>query len=193
MNPIAVVIIFVAVSLMLRYVAKGSKQDPHINEDGKKVLRLPLLYEVIGWICLLLICFLMIGIFLFSAKGANDTSDIAGLAFGIGVFGFFCFLSILLILSRRKSIVLFGDEKIEARYIFAKPRLMLWKDVMQVEFSPSSKGLKFTDGKQKIGVGYSMIGFQSLLDEMQKQLSSQVLGDSIQKVQGFYKRMGLSQ
>ena len=125
MSPISVVIIVVAVSLMLRYVAKGSKQDPLINEDGKKVLRLPLLYEVIGWLCLLLICFLMIGIFLFSAKGTNDTSDIAGLAFGIGVFGFFCFLSILLILSRRKSIVIFDEEKIEAHYIFVKPRSML--------------------------------------------------------------------
>jgi len=191
MNPISVVIIVVAVSLMLRYVAKGSKQDPLINEDGKKVLRLPLLYEVIG--CLLLICFLMIGIFLFSAKGTSDTSDIADLAFGIGVFGFFCFLSILLILSRRKSIVLFDDEKIEARYIFAKPRLMLWKDVMQVEFSPSSKGLKFSDGKQKIGVGYSMVGFQSLLDEMKSKLAPQVISDSLEKVQRFYKRMGLSQ
>jgi|SRR6516162_2279208 hypothetical protein len=123
MNPISVVIIVVALSLMLRYVAKGSKQDPLINEDGKKVLRLPLLYEVIG--CLLLICFLMIGIFLFSAKGTSDTSDIADLAFGIGVFGFFCFLSILLILSRRKSIVIFDEEKIEAHYIFVKPRSML--------------------------------------------------------------------
>ncbi len=193
MNPIAVVIIFVAVSLMLRYVAKGSTQDPLINEEGKKILRLPLLYEVIGWLCLLLICFLMIGIFLFSAKGANDTSDIAGLAFGIGVFGFFCFLSILLILSRRKSIVIFDEEKIEAHYIFAKQRMMLWKNITKVEFSPGSKSLKLTDGKQKIDVSYSMIGFQSLLDEMQKQLTPQILGDSLQKVQSFYKRMGLSQ
>jgi hypothetical protein len=64
---------------------------------------------------------------------------------------------------------------------------------VQVEFSPSLKGLNFTDGKYKIGVGYSMIGFQSLLDEMQKQLTPQVLGDSLQRVRGFYKRMGLSQ
>ena len=193
MNPIAVVIIFVAVSLMLRSIAKSSKQAPRIDESGKKILRLPLLYEIIGWIGLVVISLLMIAIFLFSAKGTNDASDIAGAVIGIGVFGFMCFLGILLILSRRKSIVAFDGETIEAHYIFAKERVMLWKDVTKVEFNAGSKSLKFTDGKQNIGVGYSMIGFQSLLDEMQKQLSSQVLGDSIQKVQGFYKRMGLSQ
>jgi len=193
MNPIAVVIIFAAVSLMLRSFAKSSKQAPRIDESGKKILRLPLLYEIIGWIGLILICFLMIGIFFFSAKGTNDASDIAGAVTGIIVFGFMCFLGILLILSRRKSVIAFDDEKIEAHYIFAKERVMLWKDVTKVQFNPGSKSLKFTDGKQKIGVGYSMIGFQSLLDEMKRQLEPQVLGDSLEKVQSFYKKMGLSQ
>jgi hypothetical protein len=178
---------------MLRYVAKGSKQAPYIDKSGKKVLRLPLLFEIIGWVGLVFIGLLMTGIFLFSAKSANGASDIAGAVIGIAVFGFMCFLCILLILSRRKSIIEFDNEKIEAHYIIAKERVMLWKAVTKVEFSPGSKSLKFTDGKQKIGVGYSMIGFQSLLDEMQKQLTSQVLGDSLQKVQSFYKRMGLSQ
>jgi hypothetical protein len=193
MNPITFVVIMVAVSLILRSFAKSSKQAPRIDESGKKVLRLPLLYEIIGWTSLVVIGVLMTAIFLFSAKSTNDASDIAGDVISIIVFGFFCFLGVLLILNRRKSIIVFDDEKIEAHYIFAKEREILWKAVTKAEFSHGSKSLKFTDGKQKIGVGYSMIGFQSLLDEMQKQLTPQVLGDSLQKVQSFYKRMGLSQ
>jgi hypothetical protein len=135
----------------------------------------------------------MTAIFLFSAKSPNEASNIAGEVIGIVVFGVFCFLGISLILNRRKSIIVFDDEKIEAHYIFAKERTILWKAVTKVEFSLGSKSLNLTDGKQKIGVGYSMIGFQSLLDEMQKQLTPQVFGDSLQKAQGFYKSVGLSQ
>jgi hypothetical protein len=63
---------------------------------------------------------------------------------------------------------------------------MLWKDVVHVEFSSSSKSLRLTDVKQKIGVGYSMI-----VDDMKSKLAPLVIG-SLDKVQSFYKRMGLS-
>jgi hypothetical protein len=84
-------------------------------------------------------------------------------------------LSVCLILSRRKSFIRFNDEKIEVYGIFAKTKVLFWKNVKNVSFT-GRRILKLSDGNVKIGVYYSLIGFQSFVEKMNEKVAPEVIG-----------------
>ena len=99
-------------------------------------------------------------------------------------------LAIWLILNRRKDFYAFDDNEIEANYVFAKKKTMFGKDVKV--FNSNRKSLKVTYGKQSLGVNYTVVGFQSLLDAIKAKLDPSLWQDAMSKIDSFYKRMGIS-
>lgn len=190
MNAISSVAIVVAVMFMMRFFAQQSKKAPSVDESGFTVLRLPMLYEIIGWVGMAIIALVTTSIFLFSANGTGDNSNIVGAVFGLIVFGSFFILSVLLILSRRKSFIRFDNNIIEVHGITTKVKVINWKNVKTVSFS-GTKTLKLSDDNVKVGVAYSLVGFQSFVEKMKQKVPPTVLGDISDKIEKMYKEFNV--
>jgi len=190
MNPISTVVVVVVVMLMMRFFAKQSKQAPKTDADGYTVLRMSVLYEVIGWIGGVMILALTTAIFLFSVKSAGTSDDLVGTIFGVAVFSIFFALCALLILSRRKSYIRFDNEKIEVHGITKKTKEIRWASIKTIVFTPK-RTLKLSDGNTNVRVYYSLIGFQTFVERMKEKVAPEIIGDATEKIEKMYQHFNV--
>ena len=177
MNIISTVFIVLAVSALTRKMLAGSKKLPQINNEGKSVLSYPVYYQVLGWVVLLMILAITIGMI-------RELKYLSGL-WGIIPFSLlFISMSVYLILSRN-CVLIFDEEKICYTDSLCRKKVMLWNEIMSVKFV--NKDLVIKNETKKISINYSMIGFQGLLNVLQQKIDRSKLGDTQEKIAWFYE------
>lgn len=181
-NVISTVLIVLAVSYLMRYLAQQSKRPAQVENEGNKVLRMPMIYEVIAWVGLAFSAFLAIIGILFNSHSTVDK-------FGwLSIFGFFLILGVPLILVRRNTKLVFNDDGVTYTNSFLKNETISWKEIKTVSFK--HKTLTLRGDNKKIGVSYSMIGFQNFIDFIKTKLSSSVFETALKELEKFSTSVG---
>lgn len=180
-NIITVTVVVILVSFFMKKLALSSKKLPEMDAGGKKILRYPMIYEIISWFGLGGGILLILGL-IFTSNAGQDP-------FGVGVlFGLSIVVFLLLIFLRRNVMVTYDEEKMEYRSIFRKKIVIQWKDVKSIKFFLGQ--LVMRNENKKVIAHYSMTGFQDFLENVKAKIDPLILGNSLEKTDKFLKRQG---
>ena len=153
------IFIAAAVTIMMSFLLKASRKKPKIDEDGNRILRLPILYPIIGGIAVIF----GLGLFIFlciilPAEDIMFAFIVPLIALGLGV---------PLLLVSLVSKIKITSEGIEQTTMFGKQKIILWTDIKSITFGKVSLELKIKDENQKIKVHMHMVGFPDFISEIE--------------------------
>jgi hypothetical protein len=143
------------VTLLMNYFKKTSKRTPGADKKGNIVLKLSMVYGIIG-----LLSFILGAAVLVYGLIEYDPEDI-GAQIGIFVlFGGLGFLVILITLTHR---IFISDKEITQRTILGKRKSIMWEDIKNAKFNPASDYLVIMSDEKKIRCEPFLIGFPVLV------------------------------
>jgi hypothetical protein len=143
------------VTLLMNYFKKTSKKTPAADEKGNIVLKLSMVYGIIG-----LISFILGAAVLVYGLLEYDPEDIGA---QIGIFILFGGLGFLLILITITHRIFISDKEITQRTILGKRKSIMWEDIKSAKFNPSSDYLVIMSDEKKIRCEPFLIGFPVLV------------------------------
>lgn len=174
-NIISTVLIIILVSFATKKMMEASKKVPELDNKGKTILKYPKFYQVLGWICLVVVIVITIAI-IQDFKSINETLMI--LIFPL----IFVFISLYLITSSN-CLLIFDEEKIDYKNNIGQKKIIYWKEIKSINFEPTvSKNLVIKDERNKISINYSIVGFTSLLDALDKKVNPTIVGEIRKKI-----------
>ncbi len=182
MNFVRTILIVVLISLFFSFLNKKSQSKPEVL-NGEVTLRYSALFEILGWMVLVPILIISIGGFV------SSTTVIAKLGF-IVFFLIFASMGAYLILIRRNSYTKITDQGISNSGIFCRIKEIEWSNIKEVSFSPASKALTISDGKNKISLSTLMTGFTTLVDTLQQKVDPAIVGSLVKDIDKFKQARG---
>ncbi|NQY09324.1 MAG: hypothetical protein HRT71_07385 [Flavobacteriales bacterium] len=152
-------IIPVVVSIVLTLLYKASLKKSKIDEDGNRILKLPIFYVLLGG--LFSVGSLVVLIWgLISCK--PDEVIIVCFAFLL-----MACLGVPLFLIGWFSQVKIIEEGIEQTTMFGKIKFIKWSEIESISFGKMSQELKIKSETQKVKVPMQLVGFNELVDEIE--------------------------
>jgi hypothetical protein len=146
-------IIGFTVTAALGYLNKAMGKHIDSNINGEFFLRMNKLYNIVGYIGLLIGLIVTIGPVL--------TDQLDFVMYLLIFFAFFILigLGLLAVLFYRNHYIRFDNSKIEVRSPFAKTRIMKWDEIKKASFNPGSGFLILKDQHgQKIKIHQHIVG-----------------------------------
>ncbi len=172
------------------YLLRRSRTPSEENIEGKKVLKFSVFVEVVGWVCLLFAGFVVLVVPSLKPQPAAlwPTSEWVSLAL---VLFFFIASGITLVVVCRKWRLVFDDKSIEIVPVFAKRRLIEWKDVQEMRFNEGTQSVTLKTADQKIDVTMYLNGFQDFIGMVKQKIDPSISVSTLEKLNKVYKAFGL--
>jgi len=177
MNYLSVVIVFVVVSVLMKYLGDSSKKNPVINEEGTIILKMNKTYGIIGYIGIGFSA--VIGI----VASIGAVKSIEDLFIVIGLVAFFLVVGALLVLVSKKMNVRVDDERINYLGITGKTKEIMWNDIKEVSFSKSMLELSLKTNTTKIKLHMHLIGFSTFIEKMKSKTDYSIHKDAIHELE----------
>lgn len=153
-------IIGVLITLMMIFFNRASKANPVKNTDGNDMLKLPLLYGVIG-----LLSFIPgLAIIIYGLIDFNPESILPQLF----LFLLFGGLGGILILQQWVAKVILTEKEIIKITMFGQKKVIKWEDIVVLRFNKVSLELKIQSKEAKIKCHQHLVGFPILVDKLEK-------------------------
>ncbi|RXK86077.1 hypothetical protein [Filimonas effusa] len=141
------------VAAFLIYLKGATAKKINANEQGQFMLRMHVLYNIVGWVSLVISLIVVAGVFFLEAPDM--------LMYGLMLFMFLFFggLGLLSVLYYRNLYVLFDDSRIEVRDIRGKVKVTTWQQIVSARYSVNSGLLLLTDDEgQKLKIHCQSVG-----------------------------------
>jgi hypothetical protein len=154
-------IIGVVITLMMSFFNNASKANPVKNYDGDDVLKLPLLYGIIG-----LLSFIAgLAIIIYGLMDYNPESILPQLF----LFLLFGGLGGILILQQWVVKLILTEKEIIKITMFGQKKVIKWKEIVTVRFNKVSLELKIQSKETKIKCHQHLVGFHVLVYRLKKE------------------------
>ncbi|MES2952929.1 MAG: hypothetical protein V4674_00010 [Patescibacteria group bacterium] len=186
MNIILPIVTSLAV---LWYMLKRSRVPTETNTDGKKVLKFNVIAEAVGWVCLLFSVFVVF-IVPSLTRPVFEWESSDWVSTGL-VLLFFISTGVTIIVCCRKWRLLFDDTSIEIVPIFAKRRVIEWKDIQEMKFNEGTQSVTLRTADQKIDVTMYLNGFQDFINMVKQKIDPSISASALEKLDKVYKAFGL--
>lgn len=164
------------IKLLMKILDKGINQEITPTFDGKIILKMNKLYEVIGILSLIVSIFVIILGFI---SGSIFSSDF------IYVLTFFLLLSlpgILLILYSQNIMIEVNSEKILYIGITKKIKEIKWDELKTISFNSSSKEIILKSNNITIRLNLHLKGFGSLIKIIKENVDVSIYKKAFEKI-----------
>lgn len=137
-----------------------SMLKPKKNEDGDVVIKMPLIYPVLGIVAVVGFGFALI----YSAGELQENEVIWVTSMGV----LFMFLGLLLILKGFVFRILIKEDGLEQISLWGKQTNMKWNEIEAIRFGKVSQNLVIKSKTGKVTAHNHLVGFQFLVDTLQE-------------------------
>ncbi|MEM9675687.1 MAG: hypothetical protein AAF992_24055 [Bacteroidota bacterium] len=156
---ISSIIIPAAVALVMAALLAASKKKPKEDINGNKVLRLPILYTLIGGIATVGSLVILV----YGLLTSEPEETVFVLIFFLAVAG----LGVPLLLMGVVFKIVITPDGIEQTTMLGKIKTMRWIDITAITFGNVSLELKIRSRDQKIKAHLHLVGFPDLINEIE--------------------------
>ncbi|MBI1286685.1 MAG: hypothetical protein GC178_03820 [Flavobacteriales bacterium] len=148
-----------AVTLVMALLVAASKKKPKEDKKGNKILRLPVLYPIIGGFATIAgLTVLVYGLWTCEPDETIFVLMLFLMASGLGIP--------LLLIGIVFKLVITPDQ-LEQTTMLGKIKTMKWVDIESVTFGKVSLELKIRSKDQQIKAHMHLVGFPYLIDEIE--------------------------
>lgn len=145
--------------LIYNYINATSNEEQQANEDGKYVLRMNRLYQIIGIISLVVAAVFTIGVIIYF--------DIEMLILGVMMLLLFGGLGSLCFLYYKNHIVSFDEEAIEITDWRGRENRLYWDEIHKISFNRFSGLVKLESVGKQAGLHYHLVGLVDFVTMME--------------------------
>lgn len=152
------------VSLTMLYLKKSSARKVKVVKEGMYVLRLHLLYQLIG-ILSVVVGFVLLLLPLLQA-------GLEALPIALSMFGMFGVLGLVCILWYNNHFLRFNNGKIEARSWLGKTTVVQWDNIRTISFNSLSGLLTITDtAGVQVKAHMHLVGLNTFVKQIEEKTS----------------------
>jgi len=149
------------VSFIVFYsLKKGSERKFQLNRSGYFELRMHRMYQIFGYISLVIIVFFIVGIFNETSLGIILIEFIMIILFGA--------MGIILLLNFRNHKVLYNHDRIIVIDRLGNRSSTYWNEITDIKFRRFSGTLKITNGPEKLILSKNLLGLNDFLRKLEE-------------------------